>query len=77
MVVGYSFSDAHINDAIVDGLKAGLKLFVVDPGGLKVLDNEPRIAAFRSQINGFSTRPISSTFGGDRYEHSQLSKFFI
>jgi hypothetical protein len=77
MVIGYSFGDAHINDAIVDGLKAGLKLFVVDPGGMKVLDNEPRIAAFRSQIIGFSTRPISSTFGGDRYQHLQLSKFFV
>jgi hypothetical protein len=31
MVIGYSFSDEHINDAIVDGLASHLKLLVVDP----------------------------------------------
>jgi len=76
MVIGYSFSDTHINDAIVDGLKAGLKLFLVDPGGIGVLANDARMAKFRSQLIGFSTRPISSTFGGDRYEHAKLSHFF-
>ena len=45
MVIGYSFSDTHINDAIVDGLAARLKLFVVDPFALKVLKNDPRIGA--------------------------------
>ena len=34
MVIGYSFSDAHINDAIMDAIKRGdLKLFLVDPAG--------------------------------------------
>ena len=42
MVIGYSFSDAHINDAIADGLKAGLKLFVVDPCALDVLKKDPQ-----------------------------------
>jgi hypothetical protein len=41
MVIGYSFSDAHINDAIADGLKAGLKLYVVDPYALDVLKKTP------------------------------------
>ncbi len=76
MVIGYSFSDAHINDAIAVGLKAGLKLFVVDPYALDVLKKDPRIEAARSQLIGFSVRPISKTFGGDRVAHAQLSKFF-
>jgi hypothetical protein len=76
MVIGYGFGDAHINDAIVDGLKNGLRLYVVDPSGLEVLDNDRRISAFRKQLIGISTKPLKETFGGNRYEHSQLIKFF-
>jgi hypothetical protein len=52
MVIGYSFSDAHINDAIADGLNAGLKLFVLDPYAVDVLKKAPRVAAARSQLIG-------------------------
>ena len=38
MVIGYSFSDAHINDAISDGVKRGLKLFIIDPLGIDLFD---------------------------------------
>jgi hypothetical protein len=76
MVIGYSFSDAHINDAIADGLEAGLRLFVVDPFALDVLKKDARIDGARSQLFGYSLRPISATFGGDRFAHGQLSKFF-
>ncbi len=76
MVIGYSFSDTHINDAIVDGLAAGLKLFVVDPFALKVLKNDPRIGSARSSLIGYSDRSLKTTFGGDRYAHAQISKFF-
>ncbi|WP_354258482.1 hypothetical protein [Bradyrhizobium sp. F1.13.3] len=40
--VEYSFSDAHINDAIVSGIAAGLKLFVISPYALKALQNDHR-----------------------------------
>jgi hypothetical protein len=76
MVIGYSFSDAHINDAIATGLKAGLKLFVVDPCALDVLKKDPRVGAARSQLIGFSPRSMSNIFGGDRVAHARLSKFF-
>jgi len=76
MVIGYSFSDGHINDAIADALKQGTELFIVDPYALDVLKKDPRIAAARSQLIGFSPRPISRTFGGDRLARGQLSKFF-
>jgi hypothetical protein len=67
MVIGYSFSDTHINDAIVDGLTAGLKLYVVDPFALKVLKNDPphrrrTVLAYRvfgsTAQNEFRRRPI-------------------
>jgi hypothetical protein len=77
MVIGYGFGDSHINDAIVDGLNAGLKLFVVDPYALDVIKKDPRIdGAPRTQFIGMSTRPLKGTFGGDRYGHAELSKFF-
>jgi len=76
MVIGYSFSDVHINDAIADRLASGLKLYVVDPYALDVMKKDARIEKARSQLIGFSNRPISSTFGGDRHAHAQLSKFF-
>jgi SIR2-like domain len=76
MVIGYSFSDTHINDAIVDGLAADLKIFVVDPFAIKVLKNDSRIGSARSSLIGYSDRPLKTTFGGDRYAHTQISRFF-
>jgi SIR2-like protein len=76
MVIGYSFSDSHINDAIVDGIAAGLKLFVVDPYALKALQNDPRIGSARSALIGYSNRSLKDTFGGDRCSHNQVSQFF-
>ena len=45
MIVGYSFSDAHINEAILDGIKSGnLKIFIIDSAGLNILDKrDPRV----------------------------------
>ena len=76
MIVGYSFSDTHINDAIVDGLAAGLKLYIVDPFALKVFNNDPRIRSSRSSLIGYSDRPLRTTFGGDRNANAQISRFF-
>jgi SIR2-like domain len=76
MIIGYSFSDSHINDAIAEGLKSGLKLFIIDPHAMDALTKDPRIAAARSQLIGFSVRPLDKTFGGDRVAHGQVSRFF-
>jgi hypothetical protein len=76
MVIGYSFSDTHINDAIVDGIAAGLKLFVIDPYAIKALQNDPRIGSARPALIGYSNRSLKDTFGGDRYSHNQVSQFF-
>jgi hypothetical protein len=77
MVIGYGFGDSHINDAIADGLQSGLKLFVADPYALDVIQKDPRIdGAPRKQFIGFSNRPLTRIFGGDRYGHAEISKFF-
>ncbi|MCA1474144.1 hypothetical protein [Bradyrhizobium sp. NBAIM08] len=76
MAIGYSFGDAHINDAVTEALKEGLKLFILAPYALDVLKNDPRIAAAaKSQLIGFTSRPLSKPFGGDRVAHAELMKF--
>lgn len=38
MVMGYSFSDEHLNEVILDAVKNyNLKIFIVDPAGLAIL----------------------------------------
>ncbi|RTE88092.1 MULTISPECIES: hypothetical protein [Bradyrhizobium] len=77
LIIGYSFSDAHINDAIVEGLANGLKISIVDPYALSALKRDPRIEKKRSEsVIGISTRPLTATFGGDRNAHAQISQFF-
>jgi hypothetical protein len=85
MVIGYSFSDAHINKAIGDGVERGLKLFIIDPCGVDVLDKRPKVP-LRSRdeymdkltpnIIGASRRPLTSIFGDDVVEHARVMKFF-
>jgi hypothetical protein len=86
--MGYSFSDTHINDTIMDAMKSGdLKIFLVDPAGERVLDKrDPRaqiperpgelMEVVTPRIVGISTRPISTTFNDDTVEFGNLSRFF-
>lgn len=76
MVIGYSFSDVHINDTIVAGLEKELELFVVDRAAMPALMRDPRIASVRDRLIGMSQRPLSGTFGGDLPELGKLNKFF-
>ena len=88
MVIGYSFSDAHINDAIMDAIKNGdLKIFLVDPNEEKILDKrDPKakipdhpgdlMTVIPPRIIGISSRHLSSTFDKDTVEHGNLSSFF-
>ena len=45
MIVGYSFADAHINEFIVEGVDHDLKLFIIDPLGVDVIDKRNRRAS--------------------------------
>jgi hypothetical protein len=86
MVIGYSFGDKHINDAIGEGVEHGLKLFIIDPMGVDVLDKRQKEPIGRARdeymdkltphIIGASRRPISSIFDDDAVEHARVMKFF-
>jgi hypothetical protein len=83
MIIGYSFRDQHINDLIENGVRAGAKLFVVDPIGVDVLKNAPNrggdARGFRGRIfaslAGASRRSLISTFSSDHAERSKLYRF--
>ena len=64
-----------------------LKIFIVDPGGVGIIDKRDKSAAIpipkeefqellEKHIIGISTRPISSTFNDDIVENNRLQKFF-
>jgi len=88
MVIGYSFSDDHINDAIMDAIKQyDLGVFLVDPLGDKILDKRdpramipdhpgPLVEIITPRLIGISQRPIASTFNDDTVEHGNLTRFF-
>jgi hypothetical protein len=86
MVIGYSFSDAHINDAIASASDAGsLKIYIVDPLGVDVIDKrrplplripDPYMVRLTPNIIGASRRPLTAIFNDDVVEHGKLTKFF-
>jgi hypothetical protein len=88
MVIGYSFSDAHLNEVILDSIKTNdLEIFIVDPAGLGIIDKRNKSAAIpqpkedmqeliESRLIGLSTRPLSTTFHNDTVENARLFKFF-
>lgn len=86
MIIGYSFGDDHINNAIVDTVKDGeLSIFVIDPLGVDVIDkNRDAIIPGPNTLTRFlwpnvigaSRRSLREIFGGDRVEHNKVMKFF-
>jgi hypothetical protein len=80
MVIGYSFRDAHINAAINQAAKRGLKLYVIDPLGVDVV--QPRrgeIAEqnpFETAFIGASRRPFREITGNDPIERAKVMRFF-
>jgi hypothetical protein len=82
MIVGYSFRDPHINEIITDCVKTGLKLFVIDPSGLGVLDAATKtvgrdlINDFHDAIQGGSRRPFPASVTTDEIERRKIHRFF-
>lgn len=85
MVIGYSFGDEHINKTIGDAIDQGLKVFVVDPLGIDVVDKNRKAAIYaeddyfrriQPHFIGASRRSIKEIFGGDKVEHSKVMRFF-
>lgn len=86
MIIGYSFNDAHINQAIIEATKQGhIQIFIVDPHGVDVLNKQDArhiqvptelMEHINPRIIGASRRPFLSAFSYDRVEFDRLSRFF-
>jgi len=72
MVIGYSFSDKHVNDAIRKGVFKGI--FLVDPVGWSLVDQHDELKGI-PRLGG-STRHMWKTFAGDGFELEKISEFF-
>jgi hypothetical protein len=79
VVIGYSFSDDHINRMIIDAAAGGsLRMFVVHPHGRGLLVKQgaamippPELRDDIPSLGG-STRPLSSTFLDDQLERDLM-----
>jgi uncharacterized protein YejL (UPF0352 family) len=81
MVIGYSFGDDHINQAIVAAQLHGLETFIIDPAGMQVLKTHKTPvwmdrAIERITVIGLSRRALAETFGRDRPAWKQVMRFF-
>jgi hypothetical protein len=85
MIIGYGFGDEHINQVLLQAAKAGLKIFLIDPLGVDMLDRRSKLGipgpptelmGLQPNIIGASRRDLLSTFGGDSVEHVRVMQFF-
>lgn len=79
MIIGYGFQDAHVNNLLEEGIAAGLKLFIVDPVGVELIDRAQGLAApetMLQSVQGVSRRALRTTFGEDQAEREKLMGFF-
>jgi len=86
MVIGYSFSDDHINSTIADAAeRGGLRLFIVDLLGVDVLDEHRLnpiyvpgrlLVRLQTSVIGASRSTVREIFGGDDVEHAKVLRFF-
>lgn len=90
MVIGYAFRDEHINDIVIDAVRAhGLRFFVVDRNGRNVVRYaNPSFGgaiyapgdldeAFEIGLIRANSRSLSDTFGDDEYSFCELMDFFV
>jgi hypothetical protein len=83
MAIGYSFSDSHINDLIVDAAERHeLKLHLVNPAGLEVFRRYPTNAIQGPNLLneiplvGITLRTLREAFSGDKLSQKSLLRFF-
>jgi hypothetical protein len=85
MIIGYGFGDDHINKALLNAVRAGLQIFIIDPRGVDILDRRPKtgilgtpteLMEMQPNMIGASRRSLRGTFGGDDVEHARVMKFF-
>src|SRR3984957_20957152 len=85
MVIGYSFGDKHINDAISTAVGRGMKLFIIDPAGVDVIDKRKPVPIktpdhYVTQVGpaiiGASRRRLLNIFNEDKVEWTKVMMFF-
>jgi hypothetical protein len=82
MVIGYSFGDPHINDLIREGGARDMKLFIVDPNGVDVVNTGRLLGVYnfgdsvRANVIGASRRNFLTTLTSDTVERSKVMHFF-
>ncbi|MEA2943353.1 MAG: hypothetical protein QOD09_3882 [Bradyrhizobium sp.] len=85
MIIGYSFSDQHINNAIGVAVENGLQIFIIDPAGVDVIDKrkpmplktpDPYVTKVGPAIIGASRRPLLQIFNQDKVEWDKVMRFF-
>ncbi|WP_430398248.1 SIR2 family protein [Ferrovibrio sp.] len=87
MIIGYSFSDNHINNILKNYAKpGGLKLFIIDPLGVDVMNRNrenalipaksSELRLFEPYIIGASRRQLTQIFSGDEVEFRKIMLFF-
>jgi hypothetical protein len=87
MIIGYGFGDEHINKILMDAAGRDLRIFIVDPRGVDVLDKkDPRqiigpgktelMSQLRSVTIGASRRSLREIFAGDETGFANLMRFF-
>lgn len=85
MVIGYSFSDQHINNVIGAAVDGGLRLFIIDPAGVDVIDKrkptsikvpDTYVTKVGPAIIGASRRPLLQIFNQDTVEWDKVMRFF-
>lgn len=79
MIIGYGFQDMHINEMIEAAVKAGAKLFIIDPAGVDVLKRAPDLDLkdkIQFSVLGASRRWLRESLSGDTVERTKIMKFF-
>jgi SIR2-like domain len=85
MIIGYSFQDIHINRIIEAGAAAGMKIFIVNPLGVDVLNGAKSadnvVGGIKHKIwqsiIGASRRNLVETLTRDSVERTKVMHFFV
>lgn len=85
VIIGYSFGDEHINEAIMNAADGGnLEIFLIDPQGIDVLDKNRMNSVWSPHelllklgphLRGASRRGFREIFGPDHIEHAKIIAF--
>ena len=83
LIIGYSFRDPHINEMIYQGTRTGLKIFIIDPIGLRALEDADSVHPvvrslaidLQDHILGASRRPFPGSIFSDQIERAKIQRF--